>query len=67
VSSLWPVESDATAELMIGFHRYRKGEGLSSVEALRRAQLDMLHGARQLYRAPYYWAAFTLTGGYAEI
>jgi CHAT domain-containing protein len=67
VSSLWPVESDATAELMISFHRYRKGEGLPSVEALRRAQLDMLHGERQLYRAPYYWAAFILTGGYAEL
>jgi CHAT domain-containing protein len=67
VSSLWPVDSDATAELMVSFHRYRKGGGLPTAEALRRAQLDMLHGERQLYRAPYYWAAFTLTGGYAEM
>ena len=67
VSSLWPVESDATAELMVGFHRYRKGSGLPTAEALRLAQLDMLHGERQLYRSPYYWAAFNLTGGYAEM
>jgi CHAT domain-containing protein len=67
VSSLWPVDSDATAELMISFQRYRKGGGLPTAEALRRAQLDMRYGERQLYHLPYYWAAFNLTGGYAEM
>jgi CHAT domain-containing protein len=66
VSSLWSVDSGSTADLMVGFHSYRKGGGLPTAEALRRAQLDMLHGERQLYRLPYYWGAFNLIGGYAE-
>jgi CHAT domain-containing protein len=66
MSSLWAVDSDSTADLMVSFYSYRKGGGLLTAEALRRAQLDMLHGERQLYRLPYYWAAFNLIGGYAE-
>jgi CHAT domain-containing protein/Flp pilus assembly protein TadD len=67
VASLWAVDSDATAELMVNFHRYRKREGYKTIEALQRAQLDMLNGPRELYRQPYYWASFNLIGGYAEI
>jgi CHAT domain-containing protein len=67
VASLWAVDSDATAELMINFHRYRKREGYTTIEALHGAQLDMLNGPRQLYRQPYYWASFNLIGGYAEM
>jgi len=64
VASQWPVESNATAELMINFHRRRR-TGLSTVEALRSAQLDMLSSPREEYRSPYYWAAFLCVGGYA--
>ena len=67
VASLWAVDSDATAELMVNFHRYRKREGYTTIKALQRAQLDMLNGPRELYRQPYYWASFNLIGGYAEI
>lgn len=67
VASLWAVDSDATAELMVSFHRYRKREGYTTIEALQRAQLDMLNGPQQLYRQPYYWASFNLIGGYAEM
>jgi len=35
-------------------------EKLSPATALRQAQLSMSKDAR--YRAPYYWAAFTLQG-----
>lgn len=66
VASLWAVDSDATAELMISFHRYRKREGSTTIAALRQAQLDMLGGPRKLYQQPYYWASFNLIGGYAE-
>lgn len=65
VASQWPVDSDATAELMVNFHRQRKQGGLSSVEALRFAQLYMLNQQRQQYQHPYYWAAFVLIGGYS--
>ncbi len=66
VASQWLVDSDATAELMIKFHDYRKRHGLSTVTALRRAQLDLLNDPNGLYRQPFYWAAFVAMGGNAE-
>ncbi|MGB7923469.1 MAG: CHAT domain-containing protein [Pyrinomonadaceae bacterium] len=65
VASQWEVESNGTAELMINFHRQRRA-GLSTMEALRGAQLNMLRGSDETYRSPYYWAAFLCVGGYAE-
>lgn len=65
VASHWPVESDATAELMISFHSHRKRLGLPTVKALRRAQLDMLARGRERHRHPYYWAPFVVIGGYS--
>ena len=65
VASQWPVDSDATANLMISFHRYRKS-GFDTFESLRRAQVDMLRGPDEAYRSPYYWAAFLGVGGYVE-
>ena len=66
VASHWPVESESTADLMLKFHRYRKELGLSSVAALRKAQLDLLNAPDGYFRDPYYWAAFTPFGGYTE-
>ena len=66
VASLWSVDSNATTELMINFHKNRKSQVSSSAEALRKAQLAMLHGPESSYRHPYYWASFNLIGGYAE-
>jgi CHAT domain-containing protein len=67
VATLWPVDSEASEKLMVSFHRYRRlGGGLSTVEALRRAQWDLLRGEDSPYHHPYYWAAFTAIGGYAE-
>jgi CHAT domain-containing protein len=66
VASLWKVDSDSTTQLMINFHRHRKLDGLPSVEALRRAQRDMLADKDPRYRDPYYWASFVTIGGYAE-
>jgi len=66
VASQWSVESESTAELMLKFHRYRKQPGASSLSALRRAQLELLEDANGPYSDPYYWAAFTTVGGYAD-
>ena len=66
VASLWAVDSDATAQLMFDFHRYRRRAGLPTAEALRRAQLDMLSGPDRRHRAPFYWASFNLIGGHAD-
>jgi CHAT domain-containing protein len=66
VSSLWKIDSPATRNLMIEFHRIRKTQKLPSAEALRAAQLGMLRGAEPVYRHPYYWASFIVTGGYSS-
>jgi CHAT domain-containing protein len=66
VASLWPVDSDLTADLMISFHKYRKPGKLSSAEALRQAQLDMIDQAPRQYNKPYYWAPFIVIGGHVS-
>lgn len=64
VASLWPVDSAATEKLMVQFHKERRHN--SSAVALANAQRAMLHGSENRFKRPYYWAAFTLNGGYAE-
>ena len=66
VASLWPVDSEATAELMISFQRHRKMDGVPTAEALRRAQEEMIESNDPRYRRPYYWASFVTIGGYTE-
>jgi CHAT domain-containing protein len=64
VASQWKVDSEPTKDLMIAFHRNRKEKGLTSAESLRRAQLEVLRSDKT--KAPFYWAAFSLFGGYAN-
>ncbi|HKQ80476.1 MAG TPA: CHAT domain-containing protein, partial [Blastocatellia bacterium] len=66
VASLWPVESYPTKELMVGFHRRRKSSGLSTVRALRQAQLEMIRSSNPELRNPYHWAAYIVIGGRAD-
>lgn len=66
VASLWPVDSEPTADLMIKFHHYRKVKALTSTEALRSAQLELLNHSDQRNRHPYVWASFVVIGGYAN-
>jgi CHAT domain-containing protein len=65
VASLWPVESYPTKELMIAFHKHRKTGGLSTAQALRQAQIDLLKSGSPELRNPYNWAAYTVIGGHA--
>jgi CHAT domain-containing protein/Flp pilus assembly protein TadD len=64
VASLWPVDSAATEKLMVHFHQERRHN--SSARALANAQRAMLHDSETRFQSPYYWAAFSLNGGYAE-
>jgi len=64
VASWWPVDSEATADLMIAFHRFRKVNHLPTTEALRRAQQEV--STNPQYRSPFYWAGFMVIGGYAD-
>ncbi|HVF22589.1 MAG TPA: CHAT domain-containing protein, partial [Pyrinomonadaceae bacterium] len=66
VASLWPVDSQATTELMIAFHRLRRQKHYSSAEALRAAQVQMLRSGNPDHRSPYYWGSFSVTGGYSN-
>lgn len=63
IASQWSVDSAATAELMVHFHQLRKVQNSPTTQALRQAQIAMLHHADERYRRPYYWAAFFPIGG----
>lgn len=64
VSSLWKVPDAETAELMQSFWR-RLAAGDSRSAALHGAKLEMIERRRAAGSAahPYFWAAFTVTGG----
>ncbi len=64
VASNWKVDSEATKDLMISFHKFRREDRLSSIDALRKAQLEMLKNENT--RSPYYWSAFSVVGGFAN-
>ncbi len=58
--SLWNVNDLVTVELMQRFYRGILKEGLSPAAALRAAQDEIRRQPH--WRAPYYWAGFTLQG-----
>jgi CHAT domain-containing protein len=62
VASQWKVDSEASAKLMVAFHRNRQ-QGLNSAAALKRAQMEMINDRAGPFASPYYWAAFGVTGG----
>lgn len=66
VASLWPVDSDASAQLMVNFHKHRIRTALPVTKALSRAQIEMAYGSDIRYRHPYYWAAFLAIGAHAR-
>jgi CHAT domain-containing protein len=59
LASLWSVDDRRTEQLMSEFYLHLK-EGKTKDEALRAAQLDLLHS--RAGASPFYWAAFTLDG-----
>ena len=62
LASLWRVSDRSTTELMKRFYRGLK-DGMTKDEALRAAQLDLIHGrAGTIAAAPFHWAGFELIG-----
>lgn len=59
VMSLWQVEDNATRDLMVDYYT-QLSQGVSRSEALRLAQLKLLHQSST--SAPFYWAAFISSG-----
>ena len=58
LGSLWSISDEATSVLMKEF--YLNIKDVDYPEALRKAQLMMIRSER--YSAPFYWAAFSVTG-----
>lgn len=67
-ASLWSARSAATTQLVTEFFKPLKEGKADKAEALRQAQLTVMHSGRDLdgqstdYSAPFYWAAFVLVG-----
>jgi len=59
VVSLWRVDDEATAELMVRFYR-DLGSEASAADALRQAKLALLRDPR--FTHPSHWASFILSG-----
>ena len=57
IGSLWPVQDEQTAQLMVAFYSALR-QGLGTAAALREAQLAV----RAEHPNPYHWAAFTVIG-----
>jgi CHAT domain-containing protein/tetratricopeptide (TPR) repeat protein len=64
VASLWKVDDAATAEFMKRFYRNLLQKKLGASAALRAAQIEMKQIPR--FRAPYFWAGFTIQGEWRE-
>jgi CHAT domain-containing protein/Tfp pilus assembly protein PilF len=58
VVSLWNVNDESAADLMILFYRNLKTGRMSKSEALRQAQLETIHDNG----FPFFWAPFVLVG-----
>ncbi len=65
MASLWKVDDEATAELMKRFYINMLQRGMTPAAALGAAQNSIRQEPQ--WRAPYYWAAFTMQGEYRQI
>ncbi len=63
LATLWQVNDQATAVLMVRFYQELTKPGVTKAEALHRAQLSILQD-RQYGEHPYYWASFVLVGNW---
>jgi CHAT domain-containing protein len=61
IASLWSVDDEAGADLMIEFYQQLTRNPISKAEALRQAQLSLL---RENYDAPRFWASYVLLGNW---
>ena len=65
LATLWQVDDESTAALMGRFYQQiAEDPDLSKAEALRRAQLQLWESSDRDWRAPYYWAPYTLLGSW---
>jgi len=61
IASLWPVNDESTAQIMVKFYEELK-EGIPKDQALRLAKEHYVDNADPAGRHPYYWAGFVAIG-----
>ena len=62
IASLWNLDDESTAEVMSKFYQELSNKALTKAEALRRAQLALLHNPK--YQRPMFWAPYVLLGNW---
>lgn len=62
VATLWSVQDRSTADFMTQFYQFLNRSNVSKADALRQAQLSLLHSSE--YQHPFYWASFVLVGSW---
>ncbi|MGC1393309.1 MAG: CHAT domain-containing protein [Coleofasciculaceae cyanobacterium] len=63
LATLWQVNDESTAELMVGFYRQLiQNPGISKAKALQIAQIEL--SKQPKYQHPFYWASFVLVGNW---
>lgn len=62
IATLWSVQDQSTANLMAEFYKILNQPGITKAEALRQAQLSLLHSGE--YHHAFYWAPFVLVGNW---
>jgi CHAT domain-containing protein len=62
MATLWAVQDQSTADLMVQFYKSLNRSKISKADALRQGQLSLLHSNE--YKHPYYWAPFVLVGNW---
>jgi len=63
LASLWEINDNSTAELMVSFYQSLSNptnSALTLAQALQNAQLRLL----RKYKSPFYWAAYVLVGNW---
>lgn len=60
--SMWKVSDDSTSKLMNEFYNNLWTKHMSKSEALRQAQLSMMHDPNPALRNPLHWGAWVLVG-----
>ncbi|MBR8831467.1 MAG: hypothetical protein N5P05_000953 [Chroococcopsis gigantea SAG 12.99] len=62
IATLWSVQDESTAQLMIQLYEGLKKPDVTRASALREAQLSLLNSPE--YQHPFYWAPFVLVGNW---
>ncbi len=61
VVSLWQVDDESTASLLINFYKFLD-QGLEKHQALREAKLKLMNSKKGAFLDPFFWGPFVLNG-----